>query len=118
MMFYSALFFAFLYFKIVRVQKKEERVSSSALPQHFLMGAAIVSLLAYGFMYENLYLFIPMLFVFATMASLMITAVQIGIFVDGKPLFGLKHIYRHLFVLRVVILLVVSVLWAVRVQNL
>ena len=116
-MFYIALFFAFLYFKIARVHKKEERQSSSDVVQHLFVGAAIVSLLAYGFMYENLYWFIPSLLVFAIMASLIVTAVQLGIFVDGKPLFGLTRMYRYLPVLRVVTALLIAALWVVHVQN-
>jgi len=111
MLFYSALFFSLLYFKIARVHKKEERLSSVFLVQHFIMAAAIVSLLAYGIRYENLYLFVPMLFVFATVASMLITAVQVGIFVDGKPVFGLTQIYRYLPVLSVFILLLIASLW-------
>jgi|GEM_PF-762630 len=111
MVFYCALFFSFLYFKIARVHKKEERLTLVFLVQHFFMAVAIVSLLAYALRYENLYVFVPMLFVFATAASMMITAVQVGIFVDGKPLFGLKKIYRYLPVLSVFILLLISSLW-------
>lgn len=115
MIFYSALFLAFLYFKIARVHKKEERLSSSDIVLHLLTGVAIVSLLAYGFRFENLYLFIPLLFVFATIVSLAVTAVQVGIFVDGKPLFGLTQIYRYLPFLRVFILLLISALWMLHV---
>jgi hypothetical protein len=118
MLFYLALFFTFLYFKIARVHKKEERPRlSSILLQHLVVGIAILSLLFYGLLYENLYLFIPILFVFATMASLMVTAVQLGIFVDGKPLFGLKHMYKYLPALRLLVLVFISTLWVVHVQN-
>ncbi|HZF70482.1 hypothetical protein [Sulfuricurvum sp.] len=117
-MFYLALFLALLYFKIARVHKKEERPRvSSALIQHLFVGIAIVSLLLYGFAYENLYLFMPLLFVFATVASLMVTAVQLGIFVDGKPLFGLTHIYRYLPALRVLIVVLISIVWVVHSQT-
>lgn len=111
MVFYCALFFSFLYFKIARVHKKEERRSLLLLVQHLFTATAIVSLLSYGFMYENLYVFIPMLFIFATIASMMITAVQVGIFVDGKPLFGLTKIYRYLPVLSIVNLLLIASIW-------
>jgi len=117
MLFYLALFFALLYFKIARVHKKEERASSSAYKLHFFVVAAIMSLLVNGFLYENLYLFIPILFVCVTVVSLMVTAVQLGIFVDGKPLFGLKHMYKYLPALRVLVLLFISTLWILRLQN-
>lgn len=115
MVFYCALFLSFLYFKIARVHKKEERLSSVFLAQHFMTAVAIVSLLAYGFMYENLYVFVPILFVFASMVSMMITAVQVGIFVDGKPLFGLTQIYRYLSVLSIITLLLISSLWITQI---
>ncbi|WP_295052026.1 hypothetical protein [Sulfuricurvum sp.] len=117
MIFYSALFLAFLYFKIARVHKKEERVSSSDFIQNLFVGAAIVSLLVYGFMYKNLYQLIPTFFLFSTIVSLMVTAVQVGIFVDGKPLLGLKQIYRSLPLLRVFIVLLIAVLWSMHAQN-
>jgi hypothetical protein len=118
MLFYLALFFAFLYFKIARVHKKEERPRlSSILLQHLFVGVAIVSLLVYGMIYENLYVFIPLLFVFATVASLMVTAVQLGIFVDGKPLFGLTHIYQYLPALRVITVVLISTIWIIHTQN-
>lgn len=78
MMFSIALFFEFLYFKIARVHKKEERPSSFVLKQHFFIVAAILSLVVYGFMFENLYLFIPILFVFATIVSLMVSGCSTG----------------------------------------
>ena len=111
MIFYGALFLAFLYFKIARVHKKEERLSSSDIVQHLLTGVVIVSLLGYGFMFENLYLFVSALFLFATVASLMITAVQVGIFVDGKPLFGLTKIYRYLILLSIAIFFLSAAVW-------
>lgn len=113
MVFYLTLFFAFLYFKIARVHKKEEGRSSSGLKQHFFVGIAITSLLVYGFLYQNLYLFIPVFFLFAIMASLVVTAIQLGIFVNGKPLFGLTHIYRYLPHLRIGIFLLSAFLWAI-----
>lgn len=113
MLFYCALFFSFLYFKIARVHKKEERLSPLFLVQHLVMAVSIVSLLSYGYMYENLYVFIPMLFVFATVASMLITAVQVGIFVDGKPVLGLRQIYRYLPLLSLFTLLLIVSLWAV-----
>ncbi|ADR33225.1 hypothetical protein Sulku_0559 [Sulfuricurvum kujiense DSM 16994] len=115
MVFYCALFLSFLYFKIARVHKKEERLSPLFLAQHLMTAVAIVSLLAYGFMYENLYVFVPILFVFASMVSMMITAVQVGIFVDGKPLFGLTQIYRYLSVLSIITLLLISSLWITQI---
>lgn len=110
-MFYFALFIASLYFKIARVQKKEERLSSAVLVQYFIVGVAIVSLLVYGFMYEKSVVFLPLLVLFTVMASLMITAIQLGIFVNGKPLLGLTRIYRYLPVLGFLVVFMISCLW-------
>ena len=113
MLFYSTFFLAFLYFKIARVHKKEERLTSLMRIQHLFVGGAIISLLAYGVLYQDLYPFILSAFIFATMASMMITAVQVGIFVDGKPLFGLTQIYRYFIYLAMVILVLTFMLWGI-----
>ena len=112
MIFYFALFLAFLYFKIARVHTKEERASPVMRVQHLFVGLAIFGILLYGALYIKWYFFIPLIFVFATMASLMITALQLGVFVDGKPLFGLRKMYRYLPLLSIAILSFSSLLWA------
>jgi hypothetical protein len=38
------------------------------------------------------------------MASLMVTAVQLGIFIDGKPLLGLSQLYKAMPLLAVVVI--------------
>lgn len=114
MLFYSTLFLAFLYFKIARVHKKEERLTSLMRIQHLFVGGAIISLLLYGFLYQELYPFILSAFIFATMASMMITAIQVGIFIDGKPLLGLTQIYRCFIYLAAVISVLTLILWGNR----
>ena len=57
MTFYIALFLAFLYFKIARVHKKEERMSSVMLVQHLFVAAAATALVYYGVIYIDWYYF-------------------------------------------------------------
>ncbi|OHD83492.1 MAG: hypothetical protein A3D90_07195 [Sulfuricurvum sp. RIFCSPHIGHO2_02_FULL_43_9] len=114
MLFYLALFFAFLYFKIARVHRKEEKTSRILLAQHWLVGLAILAILRYGGLYVSWYVFMPLLFVFATMVSLMVTAIQLGIFVDGKPLFGLTQTYKYFPFLGFIVIVFSALLWGCR----
>ena len=114
MLFYLALFFAFLYFKIARVHRKEEKTSRILLAQHWLVGLAILAILRYGGLYVSWYVFMPLLFLFATMVSLMVTAIQLGIFVDGKPLFGLTQTYKYFPFLGFIVIVFSALLWGCR----
>lgn len=111
-MFYVTLFFLALYFKIARVHKKEEKSSSVVLIQHILVGISVASTLIYGFRFENSIVFLLLLLLFAVMASLMVTAIQLGIFVNGKPLFGLSRFYRYLPLMTSAIVLLNGFLWS------
>lgn len=114
MIFYIALFFAFLYFKIARVHKKEELMRPIMLAQHIIVAIAVTAILYYGVIYIDWYVFIPFSFLFAIMASLIITTIQLGIFVDGKPMFGLSRLYNYLPLLSTFITLLSSSLWVLR----
>jgi hypothetical protein len=114
MLFYVALFLAFLYFKIARVHHKEEKSSRPIVVQHLFVGVAIMAILYYGFVYVSGYVFVPLIFVFATMASLMVTGIQLGIFVNGKPLFGLHQVYRYVPVLGFSVILLSVLLWGIK----
>jgi hypothetical protein len=114
MIFYLALFFAFLYFKIARVHRKEERMQNVMRFQHFVVAMAILSLFIYGARYFEWYAFVPFLFLFATIASLMVTTIQLGIFVDGKPLLGITEVYKKLPILSLLIITSTSLLWLLK----
>ena len=116
MLFYLALFLAFLYFKIARVHKKEEILTRSIKILHILTGAAITAILVYGTLYIEWYFFVPFIFIFATMASLMVTTVQLGIFVDGKPLLGIGRVYTFFPLFSVSILFFSSLLWISKIS--
>ncbi len=94
MIFYSSLFMAFLYFKIARVYKKEEKSNTNFLLQNILVAIAIGALLFYGFMQESWYIVLPVAYLFFIMASLMVSAVQLGIFINGKPFIKISHLYK------------------------
>lgn len=111
MLFYLVLFLAFLYFKIARVHRKEAKSSPILLAQHWFVGLAIVAILVYGVLYVSWYLFIPLLFVFAILASLMVTVIQLGIFVDGKPLFGVTQMYKYFPFLGLSVIIFTALIW-------
>lgn len=94
MIFYSSFFLAFLYFKIARIYKKEEKSNTNFLIQNTLVAIAIGTLLLYGFRHENWYIFLPTGYLFLIIASLMVSAVQLGIFIDGKPFIKISHLYK------------------------
>jgi len=113
LLFYFGLLLAFLYFKIARVYKKEEKSNASMLIQNILVGAAVFLLLVYGFMYETWYFVIIVGYIFFILASLMVSAVQLGIFIDGKPFIKLSHLYRSLAFIGMVISFIDVYLWGI-----
>ena len=103
MIFYIGLFLTFLYFKIVRVHKKEEKLNFLFIAQHIVVALSTIGLYSFGFMHLEWYFVLVSSFIFFIVAAMMITAVQIGIFKDGVPLFGLSHIYKALPILTLAI---------------
>lgn len=93
MLFYPTLFLGLLYFKVFRVRRQQEQGALTTTLEAVLANTAIVALIGFGFMAEAWYSVLLAAVLFNIMASLMITAVQLGIFVDGKPLFGLSRAY-------------------------
>jgi len=96
MLFYFALLLSFIYFKVARVYKKEEKSNTSMLIQNVIVLAAVIALLSYGFLYKSWYLVIIVSFIFFIFSSLIVSAVQLGIFIDGKPFIKLSHLYKAL----------------------
>jgi len=95
-MFYIALFLVFLYFKIARVHKKEERLNNLTIATHAIVAISATALLSYGFSHYNwIYMFV-VLFIFFILAALMVTAVQVGVFVDGKPFIKISALYKSM----------------------
>jgi len=112
MLFYTTLFFLFLYFKIARVHKKEERISTSVITQHIVVALSAFFLYSYGFNHLNPLSLLLVSFLFFIVVALMVTAVQLGIFIEGKPLFGIGKLFKlmPLFTGIIVILSVLTLL--------
>lgn len=99
MLFYLSSLLIFIYFKIARVHKKEEILKLPVLLQHILVALSAFVVYYYGFTQISWYLVLLSSLIFFILAALMITAVQLGIFVDGKPQLGISSIYKYLPVL-------------------
>jgi hypothetical protein len=112
-MVYIELFLLFFYFKVARVHTKQEKVSKQFVIQHALVAFSTISTLFYGFTTEPWYILLLVMWVFFIVAALMVTAVMIGIFIDGKSLIGLSTIYKYLPVLTGLIVLLSIFLWVV-----
>ena len=111
MLFYPTLFLLFLYFKIARIHKKEEKSTLMMNLQHILVFLSALTLFGYGFTHQNWYIVILVSFVFFIISALLITAVQLGIFIDGKPQFGISKIYIFLPALTLSIVSLSAILW-------
>ncbi|HFB53716.1 MAG TPA: hypothetical protein ENJ67_03205 [Sulfurimonas autotrophica] len=113
MLFYLALFFAFIYFKIARVYKKEEKSNLNMLVQNVIVLAAVIALFVYGFMHETWYVVLIVSYLFFIMASLLVSAVQLGVFIDGKPFIKISHLYKSLAFLGMFIAFIDVYLWGI-----
>ena len=113
MLFYLALFFAFIYFKIARVYKKEEKSNLNMLVQNVIVLAAVIALFVYGFMHETWYVVLIVAYLFFIMASLLVSAVQLGVFIDGKPFVKISHLYKSLAFLGMFIAFIDVYLWGI-----
>jgi hypothetical protein len=111
MLFYLVSFLIFLYFKIARVHKRDEKSSSLITAQHFIVFLSFISTYAYGISSIEWYLLLGSSFIFFIVAALVVTSVQLGIFVDGKPLFGMSKVYKVLPLLTLSIVSLSLFLW-------
>jgi hypothetical protein len=105
-MYFFALFLVFLYFKIARVHKKEEALSLGVTVQHIIVAICAFVLFGYGFAHYSILEVLLLSFVFFIAAALMVTAVQLGIFVDGKPVLGISKVYKFMPLLTLLIALI------------
>jgi len=112
MLFFLDLFLLFVYFKIARVHKKEEKLSFSIKLQHILVALSALSLFSYAYSYIAWYLVLIVSFLFFIIAALIVTAVQLGIFVDGKPQFGISKLYQYLPLITITVTLLSAIIWS------
>jgi len=113
MIFYTALFFAFLYFKIARVYKKEEKTNTNFVIQNILLAIAIGILLTYGFIHESWYIVLLVSYLFFILSSLIVSAVQLGIFINGKPFVKISHLYKAMALFGMAISFADVYLWGI-----
>ncbi len=110
MLFFLALFLVFLYFKVARIHKKEEKGTPLVYLQHFLVGFSAIGIFLYGFTHFSWYIVLISSLVFFIIAALIITAIQLGIFIDGKPQFGISKFYKLLPVLTLSVMILSAIL--------
>jgi len=111
MLFYLSTFLLFLYFKISRVHKRDEKGTLLISLGHTIVLVSLVSIYVYGFINIEWYFILLSSLVFFIIAALIITALQLGIFVDGKPLFGMRKVYKLLPVLTLAIVTLSAIIW-------
>jgi len=104
-MFYITLFFSFLYFKIYRVRMQQEKVKPLVKVVGLFTNILSIILIIIGLFTQPWYGVLLASMLFFIMAALMIAAVQLGVFVDGKPVLVLGHIYKLTPVITLLILL-------------
>jgi len=104
MLFYFTLFLSFVYFKIFRVRRKLEVPTTFENIESLVTLTAIFTLLVFGFMNMTWYILLIVSFVFFLMAAVMVTAVQLGMFVDGKPILVISQVFKLMLPLAVVII--------------
>lgn len=111
MLFYTTLFLAFLYFKIARVYNKEEAKNKNMLIQNIIVAVAVIALFAYGFTHEVWYEVLLVSYIYFIAAALVVAAVQLGVFIDGKPFVKISHLYKSLALIGMLISFADVYLW-------
>ena len=94
MLLYIDLFLVFVYFKLARVHKKEEKVTNIVKTSHLIVALVTIKLYVEAILKYNFLEVAGISFLFFIIAALMITAVQVGIFIEGKPLIGIGKLYK------------------------
>jgi hypothetical protein len=84
----------FFYFKLARVHKQGEKLTRVMYAQHILVAISAMALYMQGLEQFSWYMVVGISFIFFIVAALMVAAVQLGIFVDGKPLIGISNLYK------------------------
>jgi hypothetical protein len=103
MLFYTTLFLIFIYFKLARVHKKEEQSSQKTYTLHAIVALSAIALYGYGIDNYSFLTIVIISFLFFIVAALMVTAVQVGVFVDGKPFIKMSNLYKAMPILSAVI---------------
>jgi len=104
MLFFIASFLFFIELKIIRVFKKEEGFIPSILIQLALILFSASIFYKYAYINLSIVAIIIATIIFFIMAEMIVTAVQLGFFKDGKPVFGLTKLYKYIPLLTAFIL--------------
>jgi hypothetical protein len=110
-LFYFSLFLIFFYFKIARVHKKEEKTKLIITLQHLVVALSSLSLFVYGFTHFAWYIILLASVAFFIVAALLVTTIQLGVFIDGKPQFGISKLFKFLPALAFSIVALSAILW-------
>ncbi|HFQ62633.1 MAG TPA: hypothetical protein ENK39_10100 [Epsilonproteobacteria bacterium] len=113
MLTYIIIQLIFIYFKIARVHKKEEKLNLFWKMQHILVFIVALLTFAYAINHMGLYMLVLVSLFSFIIAGMLITAVQLGIFVDGKPLLGMHIVYKNTIYLVALIYFLCALLWIV-----
>ena len=111
MLFHLSTFLFFIYLKIARVHKKEEKLNTLNISQHILVAISIIIIYVYGFTHISWYIVLLTSLIFFIIAALIVTVVQLGIFIDGKPQFGISKLYKFLPLLASIIIALSAIIW-------
>jgi len=96
---FITLLLVFIYFKIARVHKKEEQLNRFFIVMHTFVALSILFLFLHAFLTYEWYMVVGMSLLFFVVAALGVTVIQLGIFVEGKPLLGIGTVYKYLPIL-------------------
>jgi len=110
-MLYLMILLIFIYFKIARVHKKEEKLDFFWKLQHLLVSIVALSTLFYALNHIAWYILLLVSVLSFIVAGMLIAAVQLGIFVDGKPLFGMHNVYKNTIYLTLLLCCFSLLLW-------
>jgi len=110
-MLYLMIFLIFLYFKIARIHNKEEKSNLFWKLQHLVVATVTILTYTYAFNHIAWYAIIIVSFLSFISAAMLIAAVQLGIFIDGKPLFGIEKVYKNTVYLALFLVFFSAILW-------
>jgi steroid 5-alpha reductase family enzyme len=114
MMLYIMILLIFIYFKIARVHAKEEKVDLFWKLQHVLVSIVALLTCIYAFNHNiEWYKLVLVSLLSFMIAGMLITSVQLGIFVDGKPLFGMHKVYKNTIYITILLSCMCVILWAI-----
>jgi len=105
MLFFISSLLFFIELKIIRVFRKEEGFIPSIVFQLALILFSATIMYKYAYINFSLLSIILSSILFFIIAEFAVTAVQLGFFKDGKPVFGLTKLYKFIPIFTLLIIL-------------